>query len=775
MAALSRTRLSPWLPNALNPLILALVAAFAVLTAALSFHYTGPQAILGGLLELFRTDGAFVEGHNLRIRRGTADLGASLPASSPPLIPQSSSRCVAAGVLEKLFLRGRHVRGSEARRGGGNEGYDPFGTNLSKSNRRRKLERSRQEQERLEAMDTTSAKKSPLKEGTCVRLTGLQKMAILNNATATVLGGPIPPANQPPPGYPRTGMQGGGRGKKGKGRVREQYISQLQQVPVESEIYLVELHKDGSRMKVRRANLRLHTLNVDKLLPFSGPKLRILNLDHSHPERCAQTFPPSIALNKLYLSNVTTESRYPQGEILGSPVPGTLPKIKEPVDLDALREAAEVQRQVRRYVQQFIRPGLSILEIAERIENTTQFLLGIKASSPKKLSVKEKPKDIAEKLAVTTAATAKLKLRSSQRVVAPTTNLNLTQKPVATLTERTNSVPAGNTNATTGAKVVAKKKSGGGSSGTKIPSLKLSLNSEPKAKKTSVKAMRTWTRLDRGYAYPTGLSLNNCAAHDSPNPGDPTKVLRYGDVLKVDFGAQIRGWIIDTAFTVAFDPCHDELLRAVRDATEMGIRTAGVGVTFKEIGTAIQGIMESRLANATLGRGAKHLSARVRCVRNLCGHNIKQYRIHGGKSVPTVSVNDDTAMELGEVYAIETFGSTGAGWVDEEGTSSHYMWNYDKGAPTLTELRKILKDNAGALKLMEHIRKNHGTLAFARRWLVREGFENHLPALEALVNAGAVNEYPPLCDEPGCYVAQFEHTIYLGPHGTEVLTRGEDY
>jgi methionyl aminopeptidase len=81
--------------------------------------------------------------------------------------------------------------------------------------------------------------------------------------------------------------------------------------------------------------------------------------------------------------------------------------------------------------------------------------------------------------------------------------------------------------------------------------------------------------MESGIAFPTGISINNCAAHYTPNPGDET-VLKYDDVCKVDFGTQIQGRIIDTAFTVAFNPVYDNLLKAVQDATNTGIKEAGI-------------------------------------------------------------------------------------------------------------------------------------------------------------------------------------------------------
>lgn len=49
----------------------------------------------------------------------------------------------------------------------------------------------------------------------------------------------------------------------------------------------------------------------------------------------------------------------------------------------------------------------------------------------------------------------------------------------------------------------------------------------------------------------------------------------------------------------------------------------------------------------------------VKSIRNLNGHSIGRYQIHAGKSVPIVKGGEQTKMEEGEFYAIETFGSTG--------------------------------------------------------------------------------------------------------------------
>lgn len=78
--------------------------------------------------------------------------------------------------------------------------------------------------------------------------------------------------------------------------------------------------------------------------------------------------------------------------------------------------------------------------------------------------------------------------------------------------------------------------------------------------------------LKSGMGFPTGLCLNNETAHYTPNPGYKDVVLQHQDVMKVDFGVQINGWIVDSAFTISFDPMYDNLLAAVKDATNTGIK-----------------------------------------------------------------------------------------------------------------------------------------------------------------------------------------------------------
>ncbi|CAK7904259.1 methionine aminopeptidase 2 [[Candida] anglica] len=266
--------------------------------------------------------------------------------------------------------------------------------------------------------------------------------------------------------------------------------------------------------------------------------------------------------------------------------------------------------------------------------------------------------------------------------------------------------------------------------------------------------------LKAGIGFPTGLSLNHVAAHYTPNAGDKV-VLAYEDVMKVDIGVHVNGHIVDSAFTLTFDDKYDALLQAVKSATNAGVAASGIDVRLNDIGEAVQEVMESY----ELEINGK--SYPIKCIRNLNGHNIGDFEIHSGKTVPIVPNGDMTKMEEGETFAIETFGSTGAGYVVGAGECSHY--SVIKGEHDL----KSVPDKAQAL--LSTIKDNFGTLPWCRRYLDRTGADKYLLALNQLVRAGIVEEYPPLVDTKGCYTAQYEHTILLHPHKKEVVSRGDDY
>lgn len=161
------------------------------------------------------------------------------------------------------------------------------------------------------------------------------------------------------------------------------------------------------------------------------------------------------------------------------------------------------------------------------------------------------------------------------------------------------------------------------------------------------------------------------------------------------------------------------------------------------ISVAIQEVMESyevELHGKTIP---------VKAIRNISGHNILRYKIHGDKQVPFAKATTNQRMEEGEIFAIETFGSTGKAYTRDDIGVYGYGRNENVRAHGL--------HHASAKSLLKTIDENFGTLVFSRRYLEHLGAKNYHLGMRSLINSGIVEQYGPLVDVPGSYVAQFEH------------------
>lgn len=139
----------------------------------------------------------------------------------------------------------------------------------------------------------------------------------------------------------------------------------------------------------------------------------------------------------------------------------------------------------------------------------------------------------------------------------------------------------------------------------------------------------------------------------------------------------------------------------------------------------------------------------IKAVRNITGHNILRYKIHGDKQVPFFKSKSSQHMEEGDVFAIETFGTTGKAYLRDDTGVYGYGRNENVSTAGL--------HHASAKSLLRSIDENFGTLVFSRRYLEHMGVKNYHLGMRSLVSNGIVNVYEPLVDVPGSYVAQFEH------------------
>ena len=247
-------------------------------------------------------------------------------------------------------------------------------------------------------------------------------------------------------------------------------------------------------------------------------------------------------------------------------------------------------------------------------------------------------------------------------------------------------------------------------------------------------------------AFPTGIGVNQVTAHYAPQDGDQS-VFREDDLVKVDFGVHVDGYVTDTSVSTTLNPDYNLLLEATQRALEAAIEAAGRETRTGEIGRVIH-----------------HEAARFgfKTIENLTGHTVDRYVVHAGKSIPNLYMSGMQELRRGDVFAIEpflTFGSA-AGFVVD--------------APSKTIFSVVARKKTGTPELDEFAEKvwaERKTLPFTPRWYASDYGKGKLDAtISKLVAKKILRAYPTLVEASGSPVAQFEPTMALADGGLVLLT-----
>lgn len=239
-------------------------------------------------------------------------------------------------------------------------------------------------------------------------------------------------------------------------------------------------------------------------------------------------------------------------------------------------------------------------------------------------------------------------------------------------------------------------------------------------------------------AFPANISLNSQAAHFTPSNCDQ---LYFGnDIIKIDIGVHVNGYIADGAKTIDLSGKYNTLIKASEDALKAAIEIAKVGTPIYKIGEIIENTITSYGFNP---------------IRNLMGHGLGKYIAHDNPSIPNFNNRSPITLTEGQVIAIEPFATDGNGYVTEGNIKNIYSQIKSKSTRV-----PFIRDVLDQIKI-------YNGLPFASRW-IQSNKTNF--ALNNLEKEGIIIGYPLLIEESLGMVSQKEHTIIIHEDNSEIIT-----
>lgn len=244
-------------------------------------------------------------------------------------------------------------------------------------------------------------------------------------------------------------------------------------------------------------------------------------------------------------------------------------------------------------------------------------------------------------------------------------------------------------------------------------------------------------------AFPVNLQLNN-EVHYSPVPGD-TRTISTEDIIKVDVGVHVEGYIADGAYTIALNKDYQDMVDFTEKVLRKTLTGLKPGMKVSEIGRRLDEQM----------KGSKY-----KIIKNLMGHQVQQWDLHSKKSVFVYESEGQHILEPGEAFAIEIFITDGTGFIKSSSNAVIYALKKSLVPMRDMKLRQLCKT----------IYEKRRHLPFTERYIVGHLKCSKIDFLH-LKRSGNIMEYPILLEVPGSKIAQFEDIIYVDTDKVTITTK----
>uniref|UniRef100_A0A8C5ED11 Peptidase M24 domain-containing protein n=1 Tax=Gouania willdenowi TaxID=441366 RepID=A0A8C5ED11_GOUWI len=258
--------------------------------------------------------------------------------------------------------------------------------------------------------------------------------------------------------------------------------------------------------------------------------------------------------------------------------------------------------------------------------------------------------------------------------------------------------------------------------------------------------------MKKGIAFPTCVSVNNCVCHYSPLKSDPDVVLKDGDLIKVDLGVHVDGFISNVAHSFVVGVTKDnpltgrkaDVLKAAHLCAEAALRL-------------VKGLEQDLFHSFLLLHVLKV---------SMLSHQLKQHVIDGEKTIiqnPTDQQKKDhekAEFEVHEVYAVDVLVSTGEGKAKDGGQRTTVY----KREPSKVYGLKMKTSRA----FFSEVERRFDTMPFTLR-----AFEDEAKARLGVVECAKhelLQPFSVLHEKEGEVVAQFKFTVLLMANGPLRIT-----
>ncbi|XP_028402971.1 proliferation-associated protein 2G4-like [Dendronephthya gigantea] len=266
--------------------------------------------------------------------------------------------------------------------------------------------------------------------------------------------------------------------------------------------------------------------------------------------------------------------------------------------------------------------------------------------------------------------------------------------------------------------------------------------------------------MKKGVAFPTCVSVNNCVCHFTPLTTDPDIEIKNGDLVKIDLGVHIDGYVAVIGHTIVVGASKDNKIKG---------RQADVLLAAYHTSELVHRTVKPSEENYTITDYIQKVTEDFNCkpIEGMLSHQLKRNVIDGEKSIiqnpneGQKKEHEKCEFDVHEVYAIDILVSTGDGKAKEKDTRTTVY----KRTPNMYSL----KMKTSRVFFSEVCNK------FTMMPFTLRAFEDEKQARLGVVECvkhGLLEPYNVLWEKEGEYVAQFKFTLLLMPNGPIRITQG---